>query len=391
MNTNKNENVEYANFFSKLLLSDSYKYQFTIPPTVPTRKARFLSYCERKFMNVDISSIEIDRPIFIVSLPRTGSSMLQNIISKQGKVGYFSHLMNVYYPNFVAMDRIREKLNLDLKGERFIGDSVMLDTTGPCDPIPIWNKWIKKDPFTPKFLDLKLADLSENQIDEIRSSIKKALWCSRGKNNRFMIKSPGIIPYLPLVAELFPDAKFVHLVRDPRQCANSLLKLTNKSINQINMIAEEKKGYEYSGKTPVSYPHLPRLAEYIEKFGVDDIRTAANVWRDGMNFVDNLKGDLGSFYEVRYEDILSNPKDELYKILDFCELDIPSLRNETFWKELSSVGTVFHKNAYSDFDVIEDICADTMQRYGYQKSANSQGNNNVTRTEGSTSPSLEVV
>ena len=43
-----------------------------------------------------------------------------------------------------------------------------------------------------------------------------------------MIKSPGIIPYLPLVNELFPDAKFVHLVRDPRQCSNSMIKLTRK-------------------------------------------------------------------------------------------------------------------------------------------------------------------
>ena len=146
MKTNVNTDVVYSNFISKVLLSDSYKYQFTIPPSVPKRKAKFLSFCERNFMNIDISDIKIEKPIFIVSLPRTGSSMLQNIMSKQGDVGYFSHLMNVYYPNFVAMDRIREKLNLDLKGERFIGDSVMLDTTGPCDPIPIWNKWIKKRP-----------------------------------------------------------------------------------------------------------------------------------------------------------------------------------------------------------------------------------------------------
>ena len=55
------------------------------------------------------------------------------------------------------------------------------------------------------------------------------------------------------------------------------------------MISEEKKDYEYSGKTPVSYPHLPRLPEYIERFGVDDIRTAAHIWRDGMDFVDGNK------------------------------------------------------------------------------------------------------
>ena len=36
-----------------------------------------------------------------------------------------------------------------------------------------------------------------------------------------------------------------------------------------------------------------------------------------------------------------------------------------FGKNCPSVGTVFHKNTYSDYSVVENICAKTMKRYGY--------------------------
>lgn len=365
MTTKDLSNVEFNNFFSRVLLKDNYRYQFTIPTEKSPGLMKILGFCERNLMNIDLSNIEVDRPIFIISLPRTGSTMLQNVICKHEKVGFFSHTMNNYYPNFAPVDWLREKLNLNLRGERFIGDSIMVDTTSPSDPIHIWNSWIRKDPFVAKYVHYRMSDLDPAQIDEIYTSIKKALWCFKGRANRFLIKSPGMLAYLPLVNDLFPDAKYIHLVRDPRDCANSLIKLTRKSIAQIEMISRDVKGYKHAGKTPVSYPHVPKLPEYIREFGIDNIRTAANVCVDAMNMVDSYKANLKNFYEVRYEDILANPDGKMAEILNFCELPSPSLANTEYWETLKGVGTVFHKNQYADQALIEDICADVMQRYGY--------------------------
>jgi hypothetical protein len=361
----KPRKVEYANFLSKLFLSKDFKYQYTIPPSASSARKRFLNFYENVFLNVDLNGIEIEKPIFIVSLPRTGSTMLNTLMSAHDDVAYFSHLMNVSYPHFCAMDHIRAKLKLELNGERFIGDSIMVNLTGPSDPIPIFNKWIRKDPFEPKYVSLTKASLSDEQVDEIFTSMKKAIWCMKGKPSRFLMKSPGIIPYLPLVRELFPDAKYLHLVRDPRPCANSLIKLAKKTIAQGEMILKAKKKFEYSGKTPVTYPHLPKLPEYIETYGIDNIRTAANIWKDGMDFVENEKDRLDHFFEIRFEDILMNPKKSIGDIFEFCELNMPDQSNRTFWNNLSSVGTIHHKNTYAQFELIENICKGTMERYGY--------------------------
>lgn len=357
--------VEYANFLSKVLLSENYKYQYTIPPSISPSRKRFLTFYEKHFLNVDVSGIKVEKPIFIVSLPRTGSTMLNTLMSQHRDVAYFSHLMNVYYPHFCAMDHIRGKLNLELNGERFIGDSIMLNTTGPSDPIPIFNKWIRKDPFIPQYWALTKESLSDEQIDEIFTSIKKAIWCNKEQASRFLMKSPGLIPYLPMVRGLFPDAKYVHLVRDPRPCANSMIKLTQKTIAQGKMIERAKKKFEYKGKTPVSYPHLPKTAEYIQEFGIDNIKTAANIWNDAMNFVEDQKDTLDNFYEIRFEDILQNPEKSIGDIFDFCELSMPDENNHEFWGKLKGVGTIHHKNKYADYELVEDICKGTMERYGY--------------------------
>ncbi len=367
MSTKNLDNVEFNNFFSRILLKNNYRYQFTIPIDKSPGLMNLLKFVENRVMNIDLSGIPVDRPIFIISLPRTGSTMLQNIICAHEQVGYFSHTMNNYYPYFAPVDWLREKLDLNLKGERFIGDSIMVDTTSASDPIHIWNSWIRKDPFVAKHVLYRKEDLSQEQIDEIYTSIKKALWCQKGGKNRFLIKSPGMLAYLPLVNDLFPDAKYIHLVRDPRHCANSLIKLTKKSIAQIELISKEIKNYKHAGKTPVSYPHVPKLPEYMEQFGVDNIKTAANVVEDSINMVNDYRDNLANFHEVRYEDILQNPSQKLEELLNFCDLELPDKSNQAFWDQMNNVGTVKHKNNYTDYEIVESICSGSMAKYGYEK------------------------
>jgi hypothetical protein len=84
-----------------------------------------------------------------------------------------------------------------------------------------------------------------------------------------------------------------------------------------------------------------------------------------MDFVENEKDRLDHFFEIRFEDILMNPKKSIGDIFEFCELNMPDQSNRTFWNNLSSVGTIHHKNTYAQFELIENICKGTMERYGY--------------------------
>jgi hypothetical protein len=68
---------------------------------------------------------------------------------------------------------------------------------------------------------------------------------------------------------------------------------------------------------------------------------------------------------VRYEDILAEPKTEIRRILNFCELPSPSENDKIFQGKIARIGVVHHKNTYGSFDIVETICRKNMQRFGY--------------------------
>ncbi len=360
---------KYSNFLSWLTMRSHFNQQFVVPESLPKKDELFFKFYEKFRMKIDISDIKIEKPIFIISLPRTGSSMLQDLLSKHPDLSYITHLMHKYYPYFCAGDHFRKKFNLNVSGERYLKDSVMIDSTSPADPVGIWTKWVGTDPFSHEYKPLRKDQLSDSQIETIYTTIKKVMWCFNGNSSRFIMKMPGFIPYLPLLNDLFPDAKYIHLIRDPRQCANSLVKLSKLSSEQLIDLKKKKKNYEHADKTFIPYPHLPNLSKYIYEHGVGHIKTAANVWNDALQFIENFKLEAGNFYDVRFEDILSNPLKEVFNIYDFCELPEIKSDNTEFWNKMSNVGKTHHKNTYGDFDIIEDICKETMERYGYETQA----------------------
>ncbi|MBT8339777.1 MAG: sulfotransferase [Desulfatitalea sp.] len=357
--------MNYSNFLSRIALKNEFKYQFVVPETLPKRRASTLNFIENYLMAIDISNIRIEKPIFIVSLPRTGSSMLQDVLCKHPDITYITHLMHKYYPCFCAANSLRNKLNLDVAGERYLKDSVIVNSTSAADPVGIWSKWIGTDPFSSEYVKLRKDNLNRKQIDTIYATIKKVIWCSQNKASRFIMKMPGFIPYLPLLNDLFPDAKFIHLIRDPRKCVNSMLKLHRIGSEQLVKIQKEKKDYEYAGKVFVPYPHVPNLSKYIKDYGLDDIRTAAGVWRDSLEMVEKAQNEFGDFHNIRFEDILSDPTNEILKIIEFCELPAIKEDNAAFWDLISKIGITHHKNTYGDFDFIESLCKHGMEKYGY--------------------------
>lgn len=357
--------VEFPNLQSRLLLKPWFDRQFIIPETPPKPLGAFLRWYENHVLNVDVEGIEIDRPIFLISLPRAGSSMLQNILCTHPDVAYISHGIHMFRETFCASEDLRRRLSLNARGQRYLGDSVDVDAESPCDPIMFWSDWLQVPLDDTGYRELHLTDFSSTHIERVRETIQRILWCYGGASKRFLTKFPGLLPYLDLLAELFPDAKFIHLVRDPRSAANSMLKLYQNDKAQFEKLkAEHPKKVNISSPF-IAYPRLPHLTEYLERYGADDIRTTAHLYQDAVDFVSEKKDRLPSFYEIKYEDLLSEPQRRVAEIFDFCGLQQPDVSNEAFHTLMSKVGIIHHKNRYGSFEVIEEICANAMQRYGY--------------------------
>lgn len=354
----KKTEAVYENFWSKILLKKSFEEQFIVPVEQPKAVNWFLKFWEDKVLRPDLSQIKIEKPIFLISPPRSGTTMLQDVMCTHQEVCFFSNSMNTFYHAPYAGEWFRRKLNLNVKGERYLQDSVEADGTTAAEPALLWARWMGRGIYDIEWTEKRKKDLSPEIIDEIEKTIKKIIHLN-GENKRFFCKYPAFVTEMRTLQDLFPDAKFINIIRDGRMVANSMLKLYRLSKEQIEKINHP------TCKELIPYPRVKNLKKYLDQFGVDDIRTTAHVWNDCMDTINSFKPEIKNYYEVRYEDILQNPQRELDKIFEFCELSKVTPQNESFQKMIKGVGTVHHQNQYKDFKVVEEIAGKNLRLYGY--------------------------
>jgi hypothetical protein len=96
-------------------------------------------------------------------------------------------------------------------------------------------------------------------------------------------KTPRYVEHLPFLSKLFPDARFIHLVRDGRNVA-------------------------------LSYADVP--------FGPKTVAKAARLWAERVASGVANGRDLGSdrYMEIRYEDMVQDAKGQAKELCDFLEL-----------------------------------------------------------------------
>jgi hypothetical protein len=352
-------NATYSNRLSRLLFRSAFETQWILPRPIPPAIRRFFTLYEKTFVHPNIEPIRIDRPIFIISLPRSGSSMLQDLLSAHEQTGYITNMMHLFWPCFCGAEMFRRRLRLNAEGERFLNDSVMVNGETPADPLAAWDEWYNLDPQMLELAPRTPDTLSPRRVQQMRHDIRKVLWCFNPHGGaRFLSKNPGLLPYIELTAQLFPDARFIYLVRDPRQNANSMLKL--------HRLSEEQRTHLPWNPPPIiPYPRLPNLGTYIEKYGADSLETTARLWRDSVRFIEPWQSSP-QVHTVRYEDIVKNPASEMRSILRFCELDGRGTQNDAFQQRLAGVGTVRHTNpSYGGYERIQEICAQEMAHFNY--------------------------
>jgi Sulfotransferase family len=108
------------------------------------------------------------------------------------------------------------------------------------------------------------------------------------------VKSPGYVRHLPTLHSLWPEAKVVHLIRDGRDVALSVL--------------DWKKGERTAG----------RFSTWHE----DPLTTSALWWEWHVRLGCEAARDLGQeqYYELRYESLVAEPEAECRKLCRFLRL-----------------------------------------------------------------------
>ncbi|MBD2896277.1 hypothetical protein amrb99_52230 [Actinomadura sp. RB99] len=210
-----------------------------------------------------------ERPIFVIGCPRSGTTLLRLMLHSHPRIALPIETRFVL-PAYAARAQFGDLA--DSRNRRALAD------------------WLTTRPAT-RFRDLGLDPRAITEeivaapptLGSALAVVFRAYARLHGKV-RWGDKRPSYIRHAGALLRMFPDAQFVHLVRDGRDCVASL---------------KEMPWYD------------------------QDLNHAVSVWREAIDTGRRLAARLGpdAFYELQYERLVADPADELPRLCEFLGED----------------------------------------------------------------------
>jgi hypothetical protein len=141
---------------------------------------------------------------------------------------------------------------------------------------------------------------------------------------RFCEKTPGNCFILPFLQSTFPDAKFVHIIRDGRDAALSLSRKPWYINENKDSGIRDPDGY-LIGPSTRFWVEPERTEEYET---TDDLHRCIWLWRRYVEEALTGAASLptGNYLAIRYEDLLADPATYADKISEFLDIEAAGSR-----------------------------------------------------------------
>jgi len=240
----------------------------------------------------------IRKPVFIVGFGRSGTTILYNLLAGHPDLGWLSNY-NERIPNFPCLSVLSRVYGYPWLGKRF---GHMKGFPKPIEGYGRWKYFHPEDNAEATFkTTLGAKDASGMDRERMISYISRVLKYSG--TTCLLMKTTRNTLRIPYLYALFPEAYFIHILRDGRAVTNSLLKVD--WWPNINLWWANER-----------HPHE------LEMEGMDRYTLAARHWAKSVQkAIDDLHSVPPSQYlEIRYEDLTKNPIDEIHSITEFCGL-----------------------------------------------------------------------
>lgn len=241
--------------------------------------------------------MKVERPIFVVGTGRSGSTMFHDIITYHENVAWFSVLLSKF-PKKIKLNRFYlQCLDIPLLGSLFRKKLI------PSETYTFWETHVRG--FSRPFRDLRADDVSIKTKRNLPELFSKTL---TKKRNRLLIKITGW-SRIGFINEIFPDALFIHITRDPRPTVNSFLNV------------DFWKGWE--GPQKWRFGELNDAEKLLwNKYDQSFAALASIGWIKMIQSVNEARKHIpdNRFLEIQYVDLCENPHDTFKKIYEFAGL-----------------------------------------------------------------------
>ena len=299
-------------------------------------------------------------PVFIVGHWRTGTTHLHNLICQDSTFGYVSTFQamapefcligNGAIKRFLASRAARSHPTREIDNIPLAFDAPQEEDFAIANMCPHSFLHLYTFPrMAPHFFeryalfrDLPGKARSEWE-DAFLTVLRKATLLASGK--RLVLKNPVHSGRIPALLELFPDARFIHIYRNPYHVFRSTQIVYDRVVPRAQLQKVDKG----------------QLQEYILQFYVQLMQTF---------LADKEKIPPRHLVEIRFEDLEQKPLEQLRNIYEALDLPGFSRAEPSFRRYVRSVAG-YRKNRYViDRDVVSRVNEHwqfAFDAWGYEK------------------------
>ena len=319
-----------------------------------------LRWIESLWYGSAVRKVEIeDDPIFVIGHWRTGTTMLHELLALDPQHRCPSTYESLSPNHFLLSERLVRRFawwmlprtrpfdNMRMSFDRPQEDEAALCLRG--QPSPFLTVAFPKRPVQdPQYISLD--DLSPRQLSAWKSRLLAYLRLLLYKRaGRLVLKSPQHTFRVPVLNAMFPRARFVHIVRDPYIVYPSTLHFWKTMVETYGL----------------QDPDVETMSENVLST-FEQMHTRLEATRGLV--------DADRFYEMRYEDLVDNPSEQMRLLYECIGLgDFENVRPAV--DKYAERSSRYQTNAY-DLDAAsrEEVTSRWsayIQKHGYETSASS--------------------
>jgi omega-hydroxy-beta-dihydromenaquinone-9 sulfotransferase len=312
---------------NKFHISPRYVPRFVYSLTLCAFMAPF-SLKERILYDNRIQKTKITKPpVFIIGHWRSGTTYLHNLLSQDKNLGYFSTFQAYLPAIFLSNESLFKPLVSTSLPKRRPMDDVLMNADYPQEdqyaigafsPYSYYNGWFfpRNMEYYNKFICMENA--SQFTIDEWKKIylylLKKMTLQQQGK--QLILKNQDNTGKIKLLLEMFPDAKFIFLYRNPYTLYYSMTKFMSIVLPRFCI------------QTPPPF-------DVVEQSMMNLYTKMTKKYLNERTAIPNE-----NLVELRYEDYISHPLKQLQIIYKHLQLEGYERIKPVFKTYLSTQATI---------------------------------------------------
>lgn len=280
----------------------------------------------------EVEGVEIPPPLFVLGHWRSGTTFLHDLLAVDQRFAYPT-LYEVIYPHgFLTTERLSARLMRRLMPKHRPQDNMKLDPAAAWEDefaLCVWGfrtlylGWAFPGRMTHYDQFLTFRHAAATDVEQWKASfllLLKKLTFHHGKP--LILKSPPHTARIKLLLELFPDAKFVHICRNPYAVFQSSIHAYGKVIPTCRL--QSSRAIDWEERVLKLYREM----------------------HDGF-FEQRRAIPAGNYYQLRFEELESDPLRQMRKL--YQSLNLPPFEQvEPDLRQYVDSIKSYRKNAFTE-------------------------------------------